>query len=297
MDIYTTLIIIAINLFVLRTWLYAAHISRTSNSTLRGKRICLLIAHPDDEAMFFSPTLLALTHPDMDNHVKILCLSNGNADGLGTIREKELIASAETLGLRSKEDVLVLDSPDFVDSMTTQWDRGKVAQILSHAFSPSHSKAKTRKGDGSLSSSAPTVTIDMLVTFDAHGVSSHPNHISLYHGAKEWLAELIKHKENRTGSVDLYTLTSVSLLRKYISLFDAPLTFLFGIFSNIGAKRWQSGSKERRQLSFISDIAQWRQSQSAMTKAHKSQMRWFRWGWISLGRYMVINDLRLQRIG
>jgi LmbE family N-acetylglucosaminyl deacetylase len=36
-----------------------------------------LIAHPDDEAMFFSPTVLALTRPDMGNHVKILCLSTG----------------------------------------------------------------------------------------------------------------------------------------------------------------------------------------------------------------------------
>jgi N-acetylglucosaminylphosphatidylinositol deacetylase len=44
---------------------------------LRDRRICLLIAHPDDEAMFFAPTLLALTRPDTGNHVKILCLSNG----------------------------------------------------------------------------------------------------------------------------------------------------------------------------------------------------------------------------
>ena len=48
--------------------------------TLRNKRICLLIAHPDDEAMFFSPTLLALTKPELGNHVKILCLSSGPFD-------------------------------------------------------------------------------------------------------------------------------------------------------------------------------------------------------------------------
>lgn len=44
---------------------------------LRNKRICLLIAHPDDEAMFFSPTVLALTRPELGNHLKILCLSTG----------------------------------------------------------------------------------------------------------------------------------------------------------------------------------------------------------------------------
>lgn len=44
---------------------------------LHNKRICLLIAHPDDEAMFFAPAVLALTRPETGNHVKILCLSSG----------------------------------------------------------------------------------------------------------------------------------------------------------------------------------------------------------------------------
>lgn len=44
---------------------------------LENKRVCLLIAHPDDEAMFFAPTVLALTRPETGNHVKILCLSSG----------------------------------------------------------------------------------------------------------------------------------------------------------------------------------------------------------------------------
>jgi N-acetylglucosaminylphosphatidylinositol deacetylase len=33
--------------------------------------------------------------------------------------------------------------------------------------------------------------------------------------------------------------------------------------------------------------------QSAMVNAHKSQMLWYRWLWISFSRYMIINDLRL----
>lgn len=58
-------------------WLYTAHITRVSFPKFRNKRICLLIAHPDDEAMFFSPALLALTDGRLGNHVKILCLSTG----------------------------------------------------------------------------------------------------------------------------------------------------------------------------------------------------------------------------
>ena len=58
-------------------WFYTAVITRARLPNLREKAIVLLIAHPDDEAMFFAPTVLALTHPDQGNHVKILCLSNG----------------------------------------------------------------------------------------------------------------------------------------------------------------------------------------------------------------------------
>jgi len=89
-------------------WLYTAQLSG-SFPTLRGKRICLLIAHPDDEAMFFAPTLLALTRPELGNHLKILCLSSGNEDGLGETRKKELVKSGMMLGLRNEDDVLVIE--------------------------------------------------------------------------------------------------------------------------------------------------------------------------------------------
>jgi N-acetylglucosaminylphosphatidylinositol deacetylase len=64
-------------LVIVSSWLYTAAITKTKFPRLRNKRICLLTAHPDDEAMFFAPTLLALTQPELGNHVKILCLSSG----------------------------------------------------------------------------------------------------------------------------------------------------------------------------------------------------------------------------
>lgn len=59
-------------------WLFLIQFQKIGYPRLRGKRICLLIAHPDDEAMFFAPTLLALTDPSLDNHFKIVCLSSGS---------------------------------------------------------------------------------------------------------------------------------------------------------------------------------------------------------------------------
>lgn len=70
-----------IPLIVTGLWLYTAQLSGSFPS-LRGKRILLLIAHPDDEAMFFAPTLLALTRPELGNHLKILCFSSGTSCNL-----------------------------------------------------------------------------------------------------------------------------------------------------------------------------------------------------------------------
>lgn len=58
---------------------YAAAVVQARVPCLKNKRICLLIAHPDDEAMFFAPTLLALARPETGNHVKVLCLSTGQS--------------------------------------------------------------------------------------------------------------------------------------------------------------------------------------------------------------------------
>lgn len=71
------LILAALAVILPGLYTYLASVAQTSWPALKNKRICLLIAHPDDEAMFFSPTVLALTRPGMGNHVKILCLSTG----------------------------------------------------------------------------------------------------------------------------------------------------------------------------------------------------------------------------
>jgi hypothetical protein len=68
-------------------WMYSSTLS-ASFPTLRNKRILLLIAHPDDEAMFFAPTLLALTRPESGNHVKILCLSSGEYTRANAVQQR-----------------------------------------------------------------------------------------------------------------------------------------------------------------------------------------------------------------
>ncbi|CAG8952756.1 hypothetical protein HYFRA_00009000 [Hymenoscyphus fraxineus] len=266
-------------------WLYTVAVARQRFPKLRNKRICLLIAHPDDEAMFFAPTVLALTEPELGNHVKILCLSSGDADGLGEVRKKELVKSGMALGLRNEDDVFVVESPDFPDSMTTPWPTPQISTLLTSAFAPNLTSPLKSK-----SPTAPTATIDILITFDSSGVSSHPNHISLYHGARHFISALIHNRPGWRCPVDLYTLSSVSVLRKYTS-------FLDGLTSVAGMARGRKGGEHPERLLFMSGWGSLRRAQRAMTEAHRSQMRWFRWGWIGLSRYMVVNDLCLEVVG
>ncbi|KAG6107146.1 hypothetical protein E4U13_007080 [Claviceps humidiphila] len=273
---------------VLYTYLVRAMQARLP--ALRSKRICLLIAHPDDEAMFFAPTVLALTRPQTGNHVKILCLSTGNADGLGETRRKELVKSGVHLGLRGEDDVFVVDNPtDFPDSMTAKWDATRIANLLCSAFAPQVSPQR-----GSDAGSKPTANIDVLITFDAHGVSSHPNHISLYHGARLFLSTLMRGKAEWPCPVDLYTLTSVPMARKYSGFLD--------VFATMAA--WVAGSGYRDKshpgrLLFMNQLLGGQglpRAWGAMTRAHKSQMVWFRYFWILLSRYMLMNDLKLEEV-
>jgi hypothetical protein len=81
------ILFVALPIVFFASWLGLASFSRTYFPQLQDKRIVLLIAHCDDEAMFFSPTLQALTKPELRNHVEILCLSPGSSVVLYTLRE------------------------------------------------------------------------------------------------------------------------------------------------------------------------------------------------------------------
>lgn len=262
-------------------WLYTSLLTATF-PMLQNKRILLLIAHPDDEAMFFAPTVLALTRPEYGNHVKILCLSSGDADGLGHVRKKELVKSGLLLGLRSPQDILVMDDPKFPDSMTTTWDAKAISALLTTTFAPRMAKISAK--------SEPETNIDVLVTFDKSGVSSHPNHISLYHGAVAFIRSVMQRHSGWEPAIKLYTLTTVNIGRKYISVLDAPILILTTLF-----QRKEVG-KYPAPLLIVSGFKDYRKAQLAMTDAHESQMRWFRWAWIGISRYMVINDLKKVKV-
>ena len=92
---------------------------------IQKKNILYVIAHPDDEAMFFQPSIVTLRET---NKLYLLCLSNGNFDGLGRIREKELELSCKRLGFT--EAPTVIDDPELQDGMNQEWSPKLVADYI-----------------------------------------------------------------------------------------------------------------------------------------------------------------------
>lgn len=65
------------------------------------------------QVMFFTPTIKKLIEDGTSVH--ILCLSNGNYDGLGKIREKELYNACFVAWKMPTSNITVIDHPDMQD--------------------------------------------------------------------------------------------------------------------------------------------------------------------------------------
>ncbi|XP_068945698.1 N-acetylglucosaminyl-phosphatidylinositol de-N-acetylase [Petaurus breviceps papuanus] len=163
-----------------------------------GSRALLLTAHPDDEAMFFAPTLLGLTR--LRYRVSLLCFSAGNYYNQGAIRKRELLQSCDVLGI-PPSSVTIIDHRHLPDDPNAQWNTELVAALLLRHIQENH--------------------IDLVVTFDTGGVSGHANHIALYSAVRflHCLGKLPK-------GCSVLTLDSVNILRKYLSILDLPFTWL-----------------------------------------------------------------------
>lgn len=268
---------------------------------IHDSRIALLIAHPHDQSTFFSPTLLALSEPSLNNYMKVVCVCQGRylcsafilpqTQLLGIILinrvgeiQRILDAEGETElftgggNILNVPNIAISDDGNLPDSMTVPWDPTFVFSRLSNDLAPPGNE--TLSDDPCDPSSLSDV--DVVITFDFKGISSHAGHISLYHGALDWLS-----KVDPTGKkVSVYSLTTTNGLRRYMSIFDLPLTFLSAILN-------RQDSADR--LLFFSGPTGFRKAQLAMSVGRVGRKRWFRWCWFWLSRYVSINDLKLER--
>ncbi|KAI3495586.1 hypothetical protein L1887_37930 [Cichorium endivia] len=175
---------------------YQSSFLNNNAGSFQKRNVLLVIAHPDDESMFFSPTINHLT--SRGHNVHILCMSTGNADGIGDVRKEELYKASATLKVPLQQ-VTVLDHPDFQDGFGKVWNSSELSKIvekkiLAHA-------------------------IDTIITFDNHGVSGHCNHRDVHQGVRRFLLNTSKQ------DIEAWELMSSNIIRKYSGPVDIWLSF------------------------------------------------------------------------
>lgn len=161
------------------------------------RHVLLLLAHPDDECMFFAPTVISLVK--LRYLVSVLCFSSGNYYNQGETRKEELLHSCGVLGIPPSR-VTVVEHRNLPDSPDAEWDPQLLSSfILQHVLQN---------------------RITMVLTFDEGGVSGHINHISLFNAVRYLLSE------GKLNAGSVLILESVSIFRKYLSILDVPISWL-----------------------------------------------------------------------
>ncbi|UJR26146.1 hypothetical protein I4U23_007490 [Adineta vaga] len=233
------------------------------------RRLLLVVAHPDDECLFFSPTLRVL-QSQHDIELNLLVFSRGNHVGLGDIRARELLGSCRVLNI-PHERCLSLDLPNIQDNPKVWWSEQQLIPIInkySHLWS-----------------------IDLLITFDDQGVSGHINHRAVASAIRQIIT-----RNNNTMIRKAYELKSVSLLRKYSSILDIYVVFMSfiprffrSLFSHVIPYNLISPPDASRML-LINTPHDYMVARTAFA-SHQSQYSWDRHLYMIVSRYMFINEL------
>lgn len=171
---------------------------RTRKRINAVRKALLVIAHPDDECMFFGPSVIGLLQQECELY--LLCLSIGDYYKQGKARKEELHSSCRTLGIRD-DNILIVQHSNMPDDPNCVWSSSLVGRIV-------HKYIKC-------------LSVDAVITFDHLGVSGHSNHISVYKG----IVDLLR-KGRIPPECKVFALESVNRLRKYCSLLDVPLSYV-----------------------------------------------------------------------
>ena len=203
----------------------------------------LATAHPDDESMFFLPTLRNLLTNSGSTQkgdqsaaaqaaaLHILCLSNGdyNDSSDGPIRTKELYKACKIIGISNS---LVIDDDRLKDGPNEVWDADLIAsKVMDYAKDAILSSKDDKDKDSwkyideeQASDDEETVINLNLLTFDNRGVSSHPNHIDTFKGIQHLLQErAINRRDTSNDTIHSHLILSNWKAKIKINLFVLTL--------------------------------------------------------------------------
>lgn len=165
----------------------------------RPNRVLIVTAHPDDECMFFGPTIHHLV-ANGTSIVYLMCLSTGANYGMGKTRKRELYEACGVLGIDCS-NIIIQSSDNLPDSKDVRWP----TELVSHMILDQIERYE----------------IDTLITFDKYGISRHANHCSIYYAIAYLSIE-----RNLPKDCKVYVLETINTLRKYSLIFDIPLSYL-----------------------------------------------------------------------
>ncbi|XP_077996269.1 N-acetylglucosaminyl-phosphatidylinositol de-N-acetylase-like [Glandiceps talaboti] len=186
------LFVVIVLTFVLHA--IVVHRKQRIKNRLSDKNVMIITAHPDDECMFFAPTILHFK----EKH--LVCFSSGNYYGHGEVRRKELYKSCSILGV-PQQNISIIDNSNLQDDPNIVWDEDLLSNLILD---------KIQKNQ-----------IQVVITFDDYGVSGHSNHISLFKAVKK-----LSSQNQLPPNVEAYSLQSIPIWRKYLLLLDLPISYV-----------------------------------------------------------------------
>uniref|UniRef100_A0A673B8M6 N-acetylglucosaminylphosphatidylinositol deacetylase n=1 Tax=Sphaeramia orbicularis TaxID=375764 RepID=A0A673B8M6_9TELE len=226
-------------------------------------RVLVVTAHPDDECMFFGPSIIRLTEEKAEVH--LLCLSEGNYYNQGSQRREELLNSCSLLGIPQSR--VTLDPGSLIWNWNSLFYAHSLLLVLLSLLLLLFLFLR-------LLLSLLLLFLLLLffffqvLTFDSAGVSGHSNHVSIF--------KAVSHLASSGHVPDdccLLSLDTVGLFRKYVSVLDLPLSWTL------------SSSLCVFNVSLLS-------FQDAML-CHRSQLLWFRHLYMVFSRYMFVNTFQM----
>ncbi|KAK3369433.1 putative deacetylase LmbE-like domain-containing protein [Lasiosphaeria ovina] len=233
---------------------------------LAAKNLLIVTAHPDDECLFFSPSILGVLDRNKAITGGLLVMSTGNNYGIGETRRQELLGSCKALGILEKRCV-ALDNAALQDSPTVWWDTALIESIVDK---------HVKKWE-----------IDAIITFDEGGVSGHINHRAVS-------AAVSNYALTNPNAPVAFALTTTALPRKYTILGDLPLTalpFFWRILAALTFPTSTATTNDGERALVANTWHRYLLTRDAFAQ-HSSQYTWDRHLYMVVSRYVWFNDLK-----
>ncbi|KAI0041869.1 hypothetical protein FA95DRAFT_648391, partial [Auriscalpium vulgare] len=155
----------------------------------------------------------------------------------------------------------IVDHPGLQDNFTATWDASLIAETVEPYVVDNE--------------------ITTILTFDPRGVSSHPNHLSLFFGTSRLLTS--------QPSLRAHALITVPVSTKYVGILAPVLAKLDLATPRILTYLGYGHLGGVPVPAFVAGVREYWTAHRAL-RQHTSQLVWFRWLYLSFSRYMWVNE-------